>query len=381
MGRWTRQHTERQWRLINRLGGHFLDVVAGLPTLRVFGRASAQASTIRRMAERHRFVTARALRVAFLSALVLELVATLSVALVAVPIGLRLLDGRITLATALLVFLLVPHAYLPLRAAGAQFHSSAEGLAVLDEVFAVFDMEPVQERGRATTPAGAPGELRLTGVVVHHPSSLHPALAGVDLVVRPGERVAIVGPSGAGKSTLLAVLLGFVRPTGGEVSVGGTALAELDRHAWLRQVAWVPQHPHLFHGTVAANIRLGDPSASDAEVWRAARRAEAHDFVVDLPAGYDTLLGDGSTTLSAGQRQRIALARAFLRDAPVVLLDEPTARLDGRSEAAVAIAADRLLRGRTAIIVAHRPALVSVADRVVELVEGRVRGTPIGAAP
>ncbi|GHA23586.1 hypothetical protein GCM10010329_53750 [Streptomyces spiroverticillatus] len=332
VGMHTAQRTAKQWELLSRLGGHFLDVVAGLPTLRAFGRERHQVGVVREMAEAHRRATVRTLRVAFLSSLVLETVATLSVALVAVPVGLRLLGGEVELEVALTVLFLAPEAYLPLRAAGAAFHDSAEGLGVAEKVFAVLDGEGRAAEGALPVPGGGRVPLSVDRVTVRYPGRAVPALEGVSLSVRTGEHVALVGPSGAGKSTLLALLLGFVEPGEGRVTVGGVDLAQLDAEAWRERVAWVPQRPHLFAGTVAENIRLGRPGASEAEVRAAARAAPAEGFVAELPDGYDTALGESGFGLSAGQRQRIALARAFLLDAPVLLLDEPTAHLDVGSE-------------------------------------------------
>ncbi|PZF98878.1 thiol reductant ABC exporter subunit CydD [Micromonospora deserti] len=374
--------TERQWRRLSRLGGHFLDMVAGLPTLRAFGRARAQTEVVRRMADGHRVATMKTLRIAFLSALVLELVATLSVALVAVPVGVRLLGGGLALQTALLVLLLTPEAYLPLRAAGARFHASMEGLAALDEALTLSARapEPPRREGAAAVPDGR-GEIRFESVTVEYERTT--ALRDVSLTIRPGERIAVIGPSGAGKSTLLGLLLGFVTPTVGRVTVGGVDLADADLDAWRRQLAWVPQRAHLFAASVADNIRLGAPGTPDAALAPAVRDAALDEVVAGLPDGLATVLGERGHGLSSGQRQRVALARAFLRDAPVVLLDEPTARLDTASETVVLAATRRLVTGRTALLVAHRPALLADADRILRVEHGRVTEltpAPVGEA-
>ncbi|GLY92453.1 thiol reductant ABC exporter subunit CydD [Actinoallomurus iriomotensis] len=363
----TRAKMDRQWRTLSMLAGHFLDVVAGLPTLKVFGRAKAQARTVREITDRYRRATMATLRVAFLSALVLELLATLSVALVAVSIGLRLVNGEIGLRTALLVLILAPEAYLPLRQVGAQYHASVEGLTAAERIFEVVET-PAPAGGTVTdVPDLTRATIRLDGVTVGYDGRDAPALADLSLTVHPGETVALVGPSGAGKSTLLAVLLGFVRPDAGRVLVDWTDLAAFDPDTWRARIAWVPQRPYLFAGTVADNIRLGRPDATDEQVRRAASDANALEFVEALPDGFATRLGDDGAGLSAGQRQRVALARAFLRDAPLLLLDEPTSNLDAESEAAVAEAIRRAAAGRTVVLVAHRPALAALADRTVRI--------------
>ncbi|SNY71120.1 thiol reductant ABC exporter subunit CydD [Paractinoplanes atraurantiacus] len=384
VGLQTESANRRQFKLLTRLSHHFLDVIAGLPTLKLFGRARAQAATIRRISDDQRRLTMRTLRIAFLSSLVLELLATLSVALVAVGIGLRLVDGRLDLATALLVLILAPEAYLPLRQVGANYHASAEGLAAAEEAFAILDT-PATPTG---TPSGsAPSEAAPSGSAPSEATRSGSAPGGViafeDVVVRyrdsdalrltaviePGEIVALTGPSGCGKSTALNVLLGFAVGSG-RVTVGGADLASVDPDAWRSRIAWVPQRPHLFGGTVRENIALG--AGPDADVVTAAHLAGAHTFILGLPQGYDTVLGDDGTGLSAGQRQRIALARAFLRDAPIVLLDEPTANLDAATADQVMAAIRRLAHGRTVLIAAHRPELIALAGRVVDL-------TPAGA--
>jgi thiol reductant ABC exporter CydD subunit len=348
VGAATRERMERQVRALQLLAGHFLDVVAGLPTLKVFGRAKAQVGAIGEITDRYRRVTMSTLRVTFLSSLILELVATLSVALVAVEIGLRLMGGHIALRPALMVLVLAPEAFLPLRLLGANYHASAEGMSAAREVFTVLET-PLPARGcRTDVPDPALAGILVNELRLHYPGRRQPALDGVSLAIDPGEVLAITGPSGCGKSTLLSVLLGFLTPDSGSVRVGGVNLADLDPDAWRTQVSWMPQRPHLFAASIADNITLGQPGATRA-------------------AGLRTMLGDGGAGLSAGERQRVALARAFLREAPLLLLDEPTANLDGQTEADVLAALKRLIRGRTVVLVAHRPALVALADRVLEL--------------
>jgi thiol reductant ABC exporter CydD subunit len=368
VGQTTQEKMARQARHLQRLAGHFLDVVAGLPTLKVFGRAKSQAQAIADMTDQYRVATMDTLKVAFLSSLILELLATISVALVAVAVGLRLLGGHVGFSTALFVLILAPEAYLPLRLLGTNFHASAEGMKAADDVFRVLE-QPVPDRGtRMDVPDLAHSVLQIEGLEVVHPGRRPPALRLPHLRIEPGEVVAIAGPSGCGKSTLLSVLLCLTRPSAGSVHVGGVDLAELDPDIWRTQVSWIPQRPHLFARTVAENVRLSRPDASDRDVRAAIARVGLNDAVDRLPQGLATVLGTGGAGLSTGERQRVALARAFLRDAPVLLLDEPTANLDGQTEDAVLAAVRTLMAGRTVIIAAHRPSLLTLADRVILLV-------------
>ncbi|SCK21961.1 ATP-binding cassette, subfamily C, CydCD [Streptomyces sp. WMMB 714] len=350
---------DRQWRLLSRLSGHFLDVVSGLPTLKVFGRAKAQAENIRAITADYRRATLRTLRVAFLSSFVLELLATISVALVAVGIGMRLVHGELDLYTGLLVLVLAPEAYLPLRQVGTQYHAAAEGLSAAEEVFAVLEEAPPEVSGPPAPDLRSAG-ITVDGLVVRHEGRREDSLPATCLTLAPGETLALTGPSGSGKTTLVNALLGFVRPAEGSIRAGGARLGDFGLASWHEQIAWVPQHPHLFAGTVADNVRLARPGATDAEVRAALDAACAG---LDPAAG----LGEGGAGVSAGQRQRVALARAFLADRPLLLLDEPTAALDGETEASVVETVRRLCADRTVLLITHRPALLGVADRVVRL--------------
>ena len=365
VGATTKDRTAARMRSLQKLAGHFLDVVAGLPTLKVFGRAKAQARSIAAVTDRYRSATMATLRLTFLSSLILELLATVSVALVAVAVGLRLLGGHMSFEDALFVLVLAPEAYLPLRALGANYHASADGMKAAEEIFELLEEPEAGPTGGATRPAGT--AIRIAGLDVTYPGRRLPALHDAALAVEPGETVALTGPSGCGKSTLLSVILGLRLPDAGTVTLGGVDLTDLDLADWRRHIGWVPQRPHLFARSVADNVRLGRADASDAEVAAALDAAGLTEVVRRLPLGADTPLGEGGAGLSAGERQRVSLARAFVRDAPILLLDEPTASLDNETEADVLSAIRTLVSGRTALIVAHRPALAALADRVVEL--------------
>ncbi len=367
VGATTRKRMDGQFRTLERLGGHFLDVVAGLPTLKVFGRAKAQAASIREISERYRLAALGTLRITFLSSLILELVATVSVALVAVAIGLRLMNGALDLRTALFALVLAPEAYLPLRQLGANYHASSEGMAAAQQVFSVLQSAPAPHGTRTNFPNPAIGGLEVDRLTVTYPDRCEPALDDVSFTIEPGEILALTGPSGCGKSTLLGVLLGLVSPQSGSIRVGGVELADLDVDAWRAALAWVPQRPHLFKTSIAENVRFGRANASAGEVREAIAAAGLTATVRDLPDGLDTVLGVHGAGLSAGERQRVALARAFLRDAPLLALDEPTANLDVQTEQELVEAIVTLSRGRTVVLVAHRPALVAVAHKVVSL--------------
>jgi ATP-binding cassette subfamily C protein CydCD len=379
IGSATVRHRKRRWEALARLSGHFLDVVAGLPTLRVFGRSEAQLGRLEKVTDDYRRESMATLRVAFLSAFALELAATLSVALVAVGVGLRLVDGQLDLRTGLFVLILAPEAYLPLRQLGASFHASEEGMAAAGRVFSILEnvggggTERAGSAPSGVLPASAPDvrdtEIRVDRLTVRQPGRALDAPFQASLVVRPGEIVAIAGPSGVGKSTLIDVLLGLRRADAGDVSLATSdgqtvSVGDLDLEAWHRRVAWVPQHPYCFPGTVVENVRLAAPDASDAAVYAALAAVGLAELD---PAA---VLGESGSGLSSGQRRRLGVARVLLRDSDFLILDEPTAGLDAASEATVlaAVRAAARDRKRAVLLVAHRPAALAIADRVVTIV-------------
>ena len=386
IGSATVRRRKRRWDALTRLSHHFLDVVGGLPTLRVFGRAEAQVARLERVTDDYRRESMATLTVAFLSAFALELAATLSVALVAVGIGLRLDEGTLDLRTGLFALVLAPEAYLPMRQLGARFHASEEGLAAAEAAFRIIERPAPVPGGDVAVPDLSGAEIRLTGVSVSQPGRDLEAPHLTSAVIKPGEIVALSGPSGAGKSTLLDVLLGLRPADEGRVELAPATgpcveIAALDREEWHRHVAWVPQHPFCFPGTVADNVRLAAPDATDKDVAAALA-------VVGL-ARMDpgTMLGEGGVGVSAGQRRRIGVARALLRRSEIILLDEPTAGLDEASEATVlnAVRAEAHASRRTVVLVAHRPAALAIADLVVtvasrEGARGGVRGGAAGPA-
>ncbi len=381
IGLYTRSRVERQWETLSRLSGHFLDLVAGLPALKVFGRARMQAQAIEAIGERYRTTTMGVLRITFLSSFALELLASLSVALVAVTVGVRLAEGGIAFSAALFILVLAPEAYLPIRLVGQHFHAAAEGLGAAEEVFALLE-QPLPSAGdRSDIPARV--TIELDEVSVEYPDRDGPALAPTTASASPGQIVALVGPSGGGKSTLLSLLLGFAVPTSGRIRLTSddaraVDLTDVDMSEWRRRIGWVPQDPHLVvpgvdRPTISEAVRMGAPDAPPSRIQRALGDAGALAEFELLPDGLNT----GVHELSSGQRRRVAVARALVREPQLLLLDEPTAALDGASEQAVV---DAILRARsngcTVIAVAHRPALVDIADVVVH-----VGGSAAGTSP
>ncbi|WP_102128399.1 thiol reductant ABC exporter subunit CydD [Deinococcus planocerae] len=358
-----------QWLTLGRLSGSFVDTLRALPTLVVFGRDRERLAALREADDAYRRVTLGVLRSAFLSGFVLEFGATLSTALVAVTVGVRLFEGHLPFERAFFVLLLAPEFFAPLRALGADHHASLEARAAGERLFAVLGKE-APGRGTLPVPAGPLG-IELRDVRLRYGERT--ALDGVTLTLPPGSRTLLVGESGAGKTSVARLLLGFVPPAGGEVRVNGVPLQDLDPAAWRARLAYVPERPYLFPGTVRENLRLGRPEATEAEIEAAARAANAHAFICALPRGYDTEVGAEGARLSGGERLRLALARAFLREAEVLILDEPTSQLDAESEREVRAALERLGRGRTVLTISHRAALYGGHDQTVELAGGRVR--------
>jgi thiol reductant ABC exporter CydD subunit len=363
IGVYTQSATAKQWNTLGVLSGHFLDVVSGLPTLKAFGRERAQSQRMAEIDTRYRSATMGVLRISFLSSFVLELLATISVAVVAVSIGLRILDGGLTLQTGLTVLILAPEVYLPIRAVGAQFHAAADGIDAAEQVFAIIATVPAITGTRTDVPTG---DVVVDQVTVTYPGADVVSLAPVSLTLRAGRITAVVGPSGVGKSTLLATLQGFVAPTSGTVTVGGVDLTTLDPQAWRSRLGVVGQDPVLVGPTVGDDVRLRRPHATDVEVDAALRAAGIDPST--LPDGAATRVGDLASDVSAGQRRRVALARVLLDPPPLVMLDEPTAGLDDATEIDVVDAIRRLAdAGAAVVVVAHRPSLVQGADEIVEL--------------
>ncbi|MGH8127771.1 MAG: thiol reductant ABC exporter subunit CydD [Gammaproteobacteria bacterium] len=362
---------ERQWSRLTRLSAHFLEVLSGLGTLKAFGAARGEIKLVERLSEDYRKSTMSVLRVAFLSSFALEFLATVSIAMVAVLVGFRLLWGDVAFSAGLAALLLAPEFYLPLRNLGNAYHARLGAVAAAEDIADILATPVPEATGVKTFRPDVAFPVVFDRVSFSYANGT-PALRDVSFEIPADKHIAIVGPSGAGKSTLLYLLLGFARPSSGSISIDGVSLGTLSLADWRRAIAWVPQRAHLFAGTVAENIALGTGDATREAIANAAERAHAAEFIAALPRGYDTPVGEDGAGLSGGEIQRIALARAFLRDAPLVVLDEPTSSLDMASEAAVTAAIESLAEGRTLVTVAHRLHTVRRADRIVMLDAGHI---------
>jgi len=380
IGRAAAALTRRQYGTLGRLSAHFLDVLQGLTTLKVLRRSREQAQVIQRVGDAYCAATLRVLRVAFLSGLALELIATLSTAVVAVQVGLRLLYGHLGFQEAMFVLVLAPEFYLPLRNLGTRFHAGAAGAAAADRVFQILaaprPLSAAASLRPSVLPLAVPPAIRLRQVTYTYGGS-RPALQGLDLEIPAAGMTALVGPSGAGKSTVVYLLLRFLEASSGEIEVDGSPLSSVPLEAWRQRTAWVPQSPYLFPLTLAENLRLARPDASEGELRLALAQAELSDLVDRLPQGLDSPIGERGARLSAGEAQRLAIARAFLRRATFVVLDEPSASLDPALEARLQAAAETLMRGRTVLVIAHRLSTVHRADQIVVMRAGKAveRGT------
>jgi ATP-binding cassette subfamily C protein CydCD len=369
--------TKRQYETLSRLSAHFLDSLQGLTTLKIFGQSKPHAKNIERVSEQFRNTTMQVLRITFLSALALELLTTISTAIIAVEIGLRLLYVKMDFLQALFILVLAPEFYLPLRMLGLRFHAGMDGTAAARRIFEILDTPTNRSNdfSRSTEIATTPHEIIFENVSFTYPNETTPALQNINLCIEAGQHIALVGPSGAGKSTLVNLLLGFIQPSSGQITSHHRQQEThtIINHSPLTEsIAWVPQTPYLFHDTIANNILLGNPDATSEQLVEAAKAASLHEFITSLPEGYKAVIGEGGARLSGGQAQRLALARAFLKGAPILILDEPTSSLDSETEVLLEESTRELMRGKTVITIAHRLNTIFQADRIIVLEKGRI---------
>ena len=371
IGRGTERLNRKQWGKLGRMAGHLLDMIQGLPDLRLCSAAKREAESVARVADDYRQSTMVVLRVAFLSAFTLEFFATVGTAVVAVIVGFRLLYGYLSLLDGLFVLLLAPEFYLHLRTLGLSYHARMQGLAAAEKIAPLLALPLPDEEKETLALAPGPPAIRFEAVTFRYGGG-RGGVTGVDLALPAGSLTALVGESGSGKTTLARLLLGLARPEAGRILVNGVDLAGRAGPAWRARIAWVAQQPFIFSGSLRANLLLGCPAATDAEIGAALVAAAATDFVEHLPAGLDTLLGDRGAGLSGGELRRLALARAFLRQADLVVLDEPTAGLDAANEQLVAEALQRLAKKRTVLVISHRETTVRAAQQVAVMAGGRI---------
>ena len=367
--------TEKQWKTMSRMSGFFLDVLQGLPTLKLFAQSKRQHFAIEKSGESFRHATMRVLKVAFLSSLTLELVGTIGMAIIAVSIGLRLMSGKLTFQHALFVLILTPDFYLPLRQLGTKFHAGMEGVSASKEIFAILDQStPVSLQKPAFAVQQIAGKMPIlfSNVSYTYPGGSQPALEGINVTIPAGKTTAIIGPSGAGKSTLINLILRFLVPGEGSITVDDDPIHDIPLEDWHKQISWVPQHPYLFNTTLRENIRLAKPEASAEEMEIALNRTGLTSFIKTLPAGLETMIGEEGARLSGGEAQRVALARAFLKNAPLLVLDEPTSHTDPELEAALRGSIQELMRGRTTVIIAHRLETIRSSEQIIVVSGGKV---------
>ena len=369
----TKEITERRFLELSWMSAFFLDMLQGLATLKMFGRSREQIDNIRKISQHYGNTTMEVLKSAFQTSLLLEWGSTIATALVAVQVSLRLMNDLMAFDHALAVLIITPEFFLPLRQLAIKYHAGTAGKAAAGRIFTILD-SPTRAIQTAAKKVEEPARLDIAfdHVSFAYNDGKRPALQDLSLMIHQGETLALVGMTGAGKTTVASLLLRFITPDAGAIRIDKTPLEAIDPAIWRARVAWVPQNPHLFHGTIGDNIRLAKPEASTAEVIVAAQAAFVHEYIVSLPLGYDTPIGEGGARFSGGQRQRLAIARAFLKNAPLLILDEATSHLDSASETAINDAIQHLMRDRTVLIIAHRLKLAYAAKRVAVLDHGRV---------
>ncbi len=374
IGTYAKKLTQSQWKELSGLSSHFLDALQGLKTLKIFGMNKRETKRVDESSNGFRVVTMNVLKIAFLSGMVLELAASISIALVAVQIGVRLIEGVITYQPALFVLLLAPEFYLPFRSLGLHHHAGMEGAAAGTKIFEIQHTNPLMHKNNFLI---KPGNNTLPSIEVKnihftYPESDQPVLKGIDCYLEQGKITAIVGPTGTGKTTFANILLGFLRPTAGQILANGISIEETGQENWQKLIAYVPQHPHFFNDTVLENLLLAQPNATEDQVFDAALKAGAHSFIQALPHQYNTPLTENASRLSGGEKQRLALARAFLKNAPILILDEPTSNLDPESEQHISDATEQIIKGRTTLIIAHRLKTVRKADNILVFDAGTI---------
>lgn len=372
IGTYASKITQNQWKELSNMSSHFLDALQGLKTLKILGRSKQEQEQVWQQSNRFREITMTVLRVAFLSGMVLELAASISIALVAVQIGIRLIEGLMIFQAGLFVLLLAPEFYLPFRTLGANHHAGMEGAAAAEKIFTLQDEEVVSENTRKDEFKVENATIKVENITFSYEKNQNPVINQVSCFIEPETLTALVGPSGAGKTTFVYLLMGFLAPDKGSIKANGKSIHETDAETWLQNVAYVPQHPHFFDMTLKENLLLANPSATISQIENALQHAHAYDFIQELPQGLDTPISENASRLSGGEKQRLAIARAFIQDAPVLIMDEPTSNLDPESEKYISEATEKLMMNRTTIMIAHRLKTIKRANQILVFDEGRL---------
>ncbi len=373
IGTYAKKLTQNQWKELTSLSSHFLDVLQGLKTLKIFDSSHRESDNVDRKSNGFRIVTMNVLKVAFLSGMVLELAASISIALVAVQVGIRLIEGMLTYQPGLFILLLAPEFYLPFRTLGSHHHAGMEGSAAAAGIFNIIDQKTESGKsGKESLSHSAPPIIQFKDVSFTYPQNAIPAIHKINCEIKPGAFTAIVGPTGAGKTTFAHLILGYLRSKNGQILINNMPLYQVDPEDWSKSLAYVPQHPHFFQGTILQNLMMANPGAEMDKVIHATREAGAHHFIEKLPNGYHTQLNENAVNLSGGEKQRLAIARAFLKDAPVLILDEPTSNLDPESEQLISEAMERITKNRSTLVIAHRLNTVRRADNILVFNNGEI---------
>lgn len=389
IGRMVEQLTRRQWRALQRLSEYILDTLQGLVSLKAMGRVEERGTHLGRVSDAYYAATLAVLRMTFLSALAMELISTLSTALVAVQVGLRLLYGRLDFLHGFFILLIAPEFYLPLRMLGQRFHAAMSGVSAAQTIFTLLDEAVTASAwSRISFDRGKPSQserplaplqrIRFEDVDFIYPGRPEMTLQGITFEIRQGQKVVLIGPSGAGKTTLVYLLLGFLQPSRGQITIDDHPLSHIPFEEWRNLITWVPQTPYIFNASLAWNVRMADPEAPEEALVAAGRQAFLGEVLERHSQAWNMVVGEGGAGLSGGEAQRVALARAFLKNAPLLVMDEPTAHLDPDLEVRLEQMIHILWQGRTSLIIAHRLGTIQNADWVLVLEGGRIveQGTP-----
>lgn len=364
---------KKQWKTLSRMSAFFWEALQGLTTLKLFNKSKDTLERIHKISDDFRRTTMNVLRIAFLSALVLEVLSTLSIAIIAVEIGLRLLNGNIEFVDAFFILIIAPEFYNPVRQLGARYHAGLEGIAAYERIEDFLNAKEIISGKASIERADFSSNIIIKDVSFTYTGRKIEAVKNLSFTIEPNKITALIGKTGSGKSTIMNMMLKFITPTKGTIKINGKDLSDINKDVWLKNIAWVPQAPHIFYKTIYENIKIAKPEADDNEIFQAAKDAHIHDRILQLPNGYNTIAGENASKLSGGEIQRIALARAFLKSAPLLFIDEPTGNLDPLTEEKILDALEKLMKNKTVLLIAHRKNTIFKADNIVILEEGRVK--------